>query len=908
MNEQGKRIGILEVGGEQFRYASLSSLHDDYPGAVARLPKCLRVLAENVLRNLGNSDVEEADLARLLGWRAQGDDVVPVPFHPARVLMQDYTGIPTLVDLAAMRDGVTALGLDPQRVNPRIPVDLVIDHSLIVDRSGSADAITFNLAREFERNAERYRLAKWAKASLDRVRVVPPGNGILHQINIERIAQVVHCEASDGPAWLYPDTMVGTDSHSTMVNGIGVLGWGVGGIEAEAAMLGLPLIVPLRRVVGVRLTGCLSTGVTATDLVLSLTERLRAFNVVDAFVEFFGPALDRLAVADRVTIANMAPEYGSSAAFFPIDQATLDYLGTTGRDARQVARVEAYAKVQGLWREAGDAGADGECYSATIAFDLGEVVPSVAGPRRPQDRVSLADVPDNFRRAFEPRAVSRDVLSDGAVVIAAITSCTNTSNPAVMLAAGLLARRARQRGLRTRSWVKPSLTPGSRAVGEYLERSGLQQDLDAIGFQIAGYGCATCGGNSGRLSDDVEAEIAQSDIVAAAVLSGNRNFEARIHPLARANYLLSPPLVVAYALAGNVQIDLAHEPIGFGADGAPVHLRDIWPSDEEIATAVRTFVTRDAFTDAYRTLFDGSAAWRELDVPSGANFPWDPDSDYIRRPPYLDDFTETAPRVEDVRDARALVMLGDSTTTDHISPVGDIDVASAAGRFLAARGVPRSAFNAYGARRANHEVMVRGTFANIRLRNELVPGVEGGYSRFVPDGPVESVFEVAMRYRAAGTPLVVIAGKEYGTGSSRDWAAKGTRLLGVRAVIAESFERIHRSNLIMMGVLPLQFPAGTTRRSLALDGSETFDLPGLAARAVPGGTVSLTVRRADGSAVAVPLQCRLDTANEWKVWSGGGMMPHVIRQLVSQAADEDGVRSQPSQQPQHPQRSSEKTA
>lgn len=870
--------------GKPYGYLALPAVEEAGLVKLARAPYCLRILIENVLRHVGRNDVTDADVARLAGWSPSRGDIIPVPFHPARVLMQDYTGIPTLVDLAAMRDAMVALGRDPRGVNPQIPVDLVIDHSLIVDKAGDAGAMSFNLAYEFRRNAERYQLAKWAQSAFDGIRVVPPGNGILHQVNIEHIATVVRCAGTDGgPELIYPDTMVGTDSHSTMVNGIGVLGWGVGGIEAEAAMLGLPLVVPLGRIIGVRLTGELPDGVTATDLVLTMTQRLRAFGVVDTFVEFFGPSAGKLNVADRVTLANMSPEYGSTCAFFPIDRATIDYLALTGRSPEQVRLIEDYAKAQRLWR---DDEAPEPVYSAVIEFDLGDVVPSVAGPRRPQDRVSLADVARNF--STEMKAVpqgSVEGVGHGAVVLAAITSCTNTSNPAVMIGAGLLARKAVARGLAAKPWVKTSLTPGSRVVGGYLEASGLQDDLDRLGFQIAGYGCATCGGNSGRLADWVEEEIVAKDAVTVAVLSGNRNFEARIHPLARANYLMAPPLVVAYALAGSVDIDLTSEPLGTGTDGEPVFLRDIWPSSDEILAVLSAVVTPAVFRTYYADLFAGDAAWNALAAPKGQRFAWDPTSTYIRRPPYFDDAAAPSTETADIHGARPLLVLGDSITTDHISPVGDIAADSPAGRLLSSHQVSQRDFNAYGSRRSNHEVMVRGTFANIRLRNELVPGIEGGITRHLPSGEVLPVFDAAMRYREEGTPLVVIAGKEYGCGSSRDWAAKGARLLGVRAVLAEGFERIHRSNLIAMGVLPLQFPAGVTRRTLGIDGTERIDLTGFDTWRGPGESVEARIVRADGSEERVAMLSRLDTVNELKVWRAGGILPFVLHRLAQQGSN-----------------------
>ncbi|MEW6453319.1 MAG: aconitate hydratase AcnA [Pseudomonadota bacterium] len=869
-------------GGKSHGYFALLALEAAGLIDLDRAPYCLRILLENVLRHVGRNDVADADVAKLAGWSPSNADIIPVPFHPARVLMQDYTGIPTLVDLAAMRDAMVALGRDPHGVNPQIPVDLIIDHSLIVDEAGHAGAMSFNLAYEFRRNAERYQLAKWAQSAFDGIRVVPPGNGILHQINIEHIATLVRKGTESEADLAYPDTMVGTDSHSTMVNGIGVLGWGVGGIEAEAAMLGLPLMMPLGRIIGVRLTGELSDGVTATDIVLTMTQRLRAFGVVDTFVEFFGPSAGKLTVADRVTLANMSPEYGSTCAFFPIDRATIDYLDLTGRSPDAIRFIEDYAKAQKLWR---DDAAPEPAYSAVIEFDLGDVVPSVAGPRRPQDRVSLADVGENFRTEMKSApSGGPDGIGNGSVVLAAITSCTNTSNPAVMIGAGLLAKKAVERGLTVKPWVKTSLTPGSRVVGGYLEASGLQADLDRLGFQVAGYGCATCGGNSGRLADWVEEDIVAKDAVAVAVLSGNRNFEARIHPLAKANYLMAPPLVVAYALAGSVDIDLTTEPIGMSADGQPVFLKDIWPSSDEILAVLSAVVTPAMFRKYYADLFAGDTAWNALEAPKGLRFSWDPTSTYIRRPPYFDEAADPSADT-DIKGARPLLVLGDSITTDHISPVGDIAVDSPAGRLLSSHQVSQRDFNAYGSRRSNHEVMVRGTFANIRLRNEMVPGIEGGITRHLPSGEVLPVFDAAMRYKDEGVPLVVVAGKEYGCGSSRDWAAKGARLLGVRAVLAEGFERIHRSNLIAMGVLPLQFPAGTTRRTLGIDGSERIDVTGFDEWSGPGKTVEARIVRADGSEVRVAMRCRLDTINEFKVCRAGGILPFVLHRLAQQESN-----------------------
>lgn len=825
--------------------------------SLSRLPYCIRVLAENVLRHIGRNGVSEQDLALLLAWLPKQEHSIEVPFHPARVLMQDYTGIPSLVDLAMLRDGIAEAGGDCGRVNPRIPVDLVIDHSLIVDSAGSADSEQINLAREYERNAERFALARWAQCAFSNLRVVPPGRGILHQINIEHLAQVVRCE--DGLA--SPDTMVGTDSHSTMVNGLGVLGWGVGGIEAEAAMLGLPLITAVRSVVGVRLSGALRPGVTATDLVLTLTQLLRTANVVDAMLEFCGSALDGLPVADRATLANMAPEYGSNCAFFPVDEQTLAYLRLTGRDP---TLVEAYARFQGLWRDDESPQPD---YSRLIDIDLGRVEPCIAGPGKPSERQPLGSAA--ALHTYGPG------LCDGAVVIAAITSCTNTSNPSVMMAAGLLAQRAVKRGLKVPPWVKTSLTPGSRAVADYLRGAGLLDSLDALGFQVAGYGCATCGGNSGELMPSVEHEVRERGLLACSVLSGNRNFEARIHQEVRFNYLMSPPLVIAYAIAGHMGLNLARDPLGLDHDGRPVMLHELWPSDTEIQDTMRRWVGPEVFERGYRNLFGGGNAWERLPAAGGQQFAWDLGSTYIRRPPYLE--APWATGGESIKDARALLLLGDGITTDHISPVGAIAAQSPAATYLRAHGVAESSFNAYGARRANHDVMVRGTFANIRLRNALAGGREGGWTRLPESEELLTVFDAAERYRAQDVPLIIVAGHDYGTGSSRDWAAKGTRLLGVRAVLARSFERIHRANLAYMGVLPLQFEPGISWESLGFDGSERFgiDTAGL----TPSGLVGVDIQRSDGTRSRLSCRVRLDTANELEVWAAGGMLPFVQRGL-----------------------------
>ncbi|MEZ0168796.1 aconitate hydratase AcnA [Microvirga sp. TS319] len=871
----------LDVGGQHIAYFDLKALAQNDLAHIGRMPFCLKILLENMVRNSGRNGISDQDVLALANWKPRSGQQAEVAFHPARVLMQDYTGVPGLVDLAAMRSAMQGLGDDASRVNPLIPVDLVIDHSLIVDEAGHAGAFNKNLAYEYQRNTERYRFLKWAQQAFNTLRVVPPGSGILHQVNLEHVASVVRVERHDGGIVAFPDTMVGTDSHSTMINALGVLGWGVGGIEAEAAMLGLPLAVSFQDVVGVRLTGRLRPGVTATDLVLTLTQRLRSVGVVDKLIEFTGPSLDELAVADRATIANMAPEYGSTCAFFPIDQATLDYLRLTGREESHVALIKAYCQAQGLWREAGAQEPD---FNAIIPFDLGDVEPCAAGPRRPQDRVPLHRVPENFRTEMQvsvPQG-SDGEIRDGAVVIAAITSCTNTSNPAVMIAAGLVARKAVALGLKVKPWVKTSLTPGSRVVGGYLEESGLQGDLDRLGFQVAGYGCATCGGNSGQLAPWVDEAVRDKNLVVCSVLSGNRNFEARIHPLARANYLMSPPLVVAYALTGRVTVDLTREPVGTTPEGRPVLLQEIWPTSTEIAEVLGRTLSPDLFRRSYAELFVGEGEWTALSGSTGGLFPWDQASTYIRCPPYFDG--EPSGRTQSLHSlvgARPLLLLGDSITTDHISPVSDIPANSPAGRYLTEQGVSVRDFNAYGARRANHEVMVRGTFANIRLRNEMVPGIEGGFTRHQPSGDVMPVFEAAARYASDEVPLVVIAGKEYGTGSSRDWAAKGTRLLGVRVVIAESFERIHRANLASMGVLPLQLLNGVTRSTLGLDGTETFEIDDMVGQAQRGAVVECRIIRTDGSAITVPLKCRLDSESDVQVWRAGGILPFVLRRLLS---------------------------
>ncbi|PHK94166.1 aconitate hydratase AcnA [Pseudoroseomonas rhizosphaerae] len=844
------------------------------------LPYSLRVLLENLLRHEDGDTVTTAEIDAVLAAADGEARPADIAFRPARVLMQDFTGIPGLVDLAALRDVFAARGGDPRQVNPGIPVDLIVDHSLIVDHAGAPDAMARNVANEYRRNAERYAFLRWAQGAFANLRVAPPGGGILHQVNLEHLARVVWTREEAGRTLAYPDTLVGTDSHTTMVNALGVLGWGVGGIEAEAAMLGQPLVFRLSEVVGVRLSGRLPAGTTATDLVLALTERLRALGVVEKFVEFTGPALEgALTLADRATIANMAPEYGSTCGFFPVDRVTMDYLAATGRDAAQLALVEACCKAQGLWR---DPEAPEPRFATLVEFDLGTVEPCAAGPRRPQDRVALPAIPASLA-AFSDRAAEHgweDGFGDGAVVLAAITSCTNTSNPALMVGAGLLARRAVARGLTVPGWVKTSLTPGSRVVARYLESSGLQRDLDALGFHLTGFGCGSCGGNSGALAGEVAARIRDKGLVACAVLSGNRNFEGRIHPQARAGYLMSPPLVVAYALAGRVTRDLTREPLGRDREGRAVFLHELWPEAAEIEAVLREAVSPGTYRAEYATLFAADADWSALPGPAETRFAWDAGSTYIRRPPYFDALpaAEAAPRLAG---ARPLLILGDGITTDHISPVSAIPPHSPAGEFLAAHQVPPGEFNAYGARRANHEVMMRGAFANIRLRNEMLPGQEGGLTRHAPSGAVLSVHDAALRYREEGVPLVVVAGRDYGAGSSRDWAAKGPALLGVRAVIAESFERIHRSNLVSMGILPLEFTGGATRLSLGLDGTERFDIEALDEQAQPGALLRATLHRADGRTEILPLRCRLDSAYDRRVWRAGGILPFMLRALVA---------------------------
>jgi aconitate hydratase len=863
---------------------------------LARLPFSLKILLENLLRFEDGVNVTREDIEALLKWDAKAAPSHEIAFTPARVIMQDFTGVPAIVDLAAMREAMVRLGGNPQEINPLAPAELVIDHSVQVDEYGAADSLRKNSTIEFARNGERYSFLRWGQTAFRNFKVVPPSTGIVHQVNVEHLARVVFAEDKAGVKRAFPDTLVGTDSHTTMVNGLGVLGWGVGGIEAEAAMLGQPVTMLIPQVIGFRLKGALPAGATATDLVLTVTEMLRKKGVVDKFVEFFGDGLAQLPLADRATIANMAPEFGSTCGIFPIDEETIRYLELTGRSAEQIALVAAYAKAQGLWRTNGMREAD---YTDVLELDLATVEPSLAGPKRPQDRVPLRVSKETYRKhlgtmtaeraAKNPQAAGKATVTstgktfdvvDGAVLIAAITSCTNTSNPSVLVAAGLLARNARKRGLVSKPWVKTSLAPGSRVVTDYLTKAGLLADLEAVGFYVVGYGCTTCIGNSGPLRPEISEGVKTGDVVAASVLSGNRNFEGRVHAEIKMNFLASPPLVVAYALAGTMDIDMNAEPIGTGSDGQPVYLKDIWPSAHEVATTVGASVDSAMFRKSYASVFTGDAQWQAIDVPKDEVYRWDPTSTYVRNPPYFNGMTMTPGAVADIRGARVLAVLGDSVTTDHISPAGNIAKSSPAAKYLMAQGVQPADFNQYGARRGNHEVMMRGTFANIRLRNLLLPGTEGGITLHVPTGEQMSIYDAAMKYKADGTPLVVLAGKEYGTGSSRDWAAKGTMLLGVKAVIAESFERIHRSNLIGMGVLPLQFKEGENAQSLGLTGKESFEIIGLNGGAAKVVTVVATP--ATGAPIRFEARVRIDTPKERDYFQHGGILQYVVRQLASQ--------------------------
>jgi aconitate hydratase len=886
-NAFGARAPLGAGLPDHYRLSSLATSGLALGIDLGRAPVTLKILLENALRHAGGGIVREDDVAVLAAWHPGGGGEAEVPFMPGRVVLQDFTGVPAVVDLAAMRDAMAALGGDPARVNPLVPADLVIDHSVQIDAWGGAGAFAFNVGREYERNGERYQLLRWAQTAFHDLRVVPPGTGIIHQVNLEYLASVVADRDDEGGRVAFPDTLVGTDSHTTMINGLGVLGYGVGGIEAEAVLLGQPLYQPMPRIVGVRLHGELPKSATATDLVLVITEMLRTYGVVGTFVEFAGEGLAGLSLADRATISNMSPEFGATCTLFPIDDETIAYLRLTGRPAERVDLVERYAKAQGLWREPGG----GPQFDALLELDLGSVEPSLAGPRRPQDRVVLGGVPDNFRAAY-PHTVgvpakaveTRGRLTEighGSVTIAAITSCTNTSNPAVMVGAGLLARNAVARGLRSSPVAKTSLAPGSRAVTGYLERAGLMEPLAELGFALAGYGCTTCIGNSGPLDDPVAKAIEADELVVAAVLSGNRNFEGRVHPLVRAAYLASPPLVVAYALAGRVDIDLTTEPIGTGDDGAPVMLADIWPGPDEVRAVIDASIDPALFLGTYATVFEGDERWQAIEIPAGDRYAWDEASTYIANPPFFGGLTAEPAPLTDIEGARALAVLGDSVTTDHISPAGSIAAWSPAGQWLQARGVEPPDFNQYGARRGHHEVMMRGTFGNIRLRNRLVEGTEGPYTVHLPDGDKTFIYDAAMRYRGEGVPLVVIAGREYGSGSSRDWAAKGTALLGVRAVIAESYERIHRSNLVGMGVLPLQFLPGESASSLGLTGREAFTITGLD-DITPRQVLEVAARSdEDGSVRRFRAIARLDGPIEVEYLHQGGILPAVLRRLAA---------------------------
>ena len=882
----------LKVESVEFEYFSLENAEKSGAGEVSKLPFSLKVMLENLLRFEDGQTVSADDIGALVSSPAARRLEKEIAFRPARVLMQDFTGVPAIVDLATMRDVIKQMGGDPKRINPLQQVDLIIDHSVQVDQYGSATAFAFNADRELERNRERYIFLKWGQKAFRNCSVVPPDVGICHQVNLEYIAKTVFVEHGNGRPSAYPDTLVGTDSHTTMINGLGVVGWGVGGIEAEGAMLGQPLSMLIPQVVGFKLSGRMREGTTATDVVLTVTQMLRTKGVVGKFVEFYGPGLSSLSLADRATIGNMAPEYGATIGFFPIDSETLNYLKLTGREPNHIKLVEAYAKAQGMFRT--ETTAD-PIFSDTLELDLTSVEPSLAGPRRPQDRVPLKKAKQAFREALPSMAAkqTKNVSSvkvsdngnqysvgDGSVVIAAITSCTNTSNPSVMLAAGLLAKKAVERGLTVQPWVKTSLAPGSRVVSDYLIEAGLMPYLEKLRFHLVGYGCTTCIGNSGPLPEPVASAVKDNGLVVAAVLSGNRNFEGRINPLVRANYLASPPLVVAYALAGKMDIDLETEPLGSDKSGKPVYLRDVWPTQKEVMEAINSSIRAEMFRKAYEESLEGDQRWKMIDAPSGELFQWDPGSTYVKRPPYFENMSRKAPPPRDIRAARVLAVLGDSVTTDHISPAGSIASDSPTGRYLIDHGVAPKDFNSYGARRGNHEVMMRGTFANVRLRNQMAPGTEGGWTVHLPDKTQTTIYDAAMQYRNEGVPLVVLAGKEYGSGSSRDWAAKGPRLLGIEAVIAESFERIHRSNLVGMGVLPLQFRGGENAATLGLTGFETFDIDGIARGIEPGMLVRVLARSENGTEKTFQAVTRIDTPYEVQYYQHGGILQYVLRQLI----------------------------
>ncbi len=879
----------LEVSGKNYEIFRLDAVTE---GHVSRLPYSLKILLENLLRFEDGRDVTRENILALANWDPKAAPDTEISFTPSRVILQDFTGVPAVVDLAAMRDAVVKLGGSADRINPLSPAELVIDHSVQIDRYGSADSLDLNNKIEFERNRERYSFLRWGQGAFENFRVVPPNTGIVHQVNLEYLARVVFDTEKDGIRRAYPDTVVGTDSHTTMINGIGVLGWGVGGIEAEAAMLGQPITMLIPNVIGFKLTGKLKEGTTATDLVLTVTEMLRKKGVVGKFVEFFGDGLDDLPLADRATLGNMAPEFGSTCGIFPIDGETLRYLELSGRDPAHIKLIEEYAKAQGMWRHSGQ---QDPLYSDTLSLDMGTVEPSLAGPKRPQDRIPLGVADSTYREHLAAMTANRDAggkasiklagdaveLSDGAVLIAAITSCTNTSNPAVMLAAGLLARNARAKGLKSKPWVKTSLAPGSKVVTDYLEKSGLDDDLEALGFYTVGYGCTTCIGNSGPLLPEISKGVTDGKIIGCSVLSGNRNFEGRIHPLVQMNFLASPPLVVAYALAGSMEVNLLKDSLGDDADGNPVYLKDIWPGQKEVHDAIGKNIDSTMFKSSYDAVFDGDANWTSIDSPSGEIYEWAPDSTYVRNPPYFEGMTLETGTVTAIHGARVLLLLGDSVTTDHISPAGSIAADSPAAEYLKANGVKPADFNSYGSRRGNHEVMMRGTFANIRLKNQLAPGTEGGWTRHQPSNEQLSIFDAARKYAGDGTPLVILAGAEYGTGSSRDWAAKGTMLLGVKAVIAASYERIHRSNLIGMGVLPLQFMAGENAASLGLTGKEVFDIEGHEDAAAE--TVSVTATPDGGKPIRFKALIRIDTPKERDYFEHGGILHYVLRQLATAA-------------------------
>ncbi len=882
----------LNVGGKEFEYFSFKAAEDAGLGDISKLPHTLKVLLENLLRYEDGRTVTVDDIKAMVGWLKEKKSTQEIAYRPARVLMQDFTGVPAVVDLAAMRDAMAAMGGDPDKINPLSTCNLVIDHSVMIDESGTKNAMAHNIEKEFSRNGERYTFLKWGQSAFDNFTVVPPGTGICHQVNLEFLAKTVWTQEENGRTIAMPDTLVGTDSHTTMVNGMAVLGWGVGGIEAEAAMLGQPVSMVIPEVVGFKLTGSPKEGTTATDLVLRVVEMLRAHGVVGKFVEFYGSALDELSLADKATIANMAPEYGATCGYFPVDAEVLKYMELTGRDRGDLALVEAYAKEQGLWRDANTPEAE---YTSTLELDISTIVPAISGPKRPQDRINLMASASAFDTTLKtlagvdaPRSVSVEgadySMDDGHVVIASITSCTNTSNPAVLIAAGLLARNAVAKGLSAKPWVKTSLAPGSQVVADYLDKAGLQGDLDALGFNIVAFGCTTCIGNSGPLAAPIAAAIEEKDLTVTAVLSGNRNFEGRISPHVKANYLASPPLVVAYAMAGTMTLDLYNDPLGQDQNGNDVYLKDIWPSNKEVSDTMMASLTREMFENRYGNVYEGPKEWQAISQSGGTIYDWPEGSTYVKNPPYFENMGPDPRAAEDIAGARPLMILGDSITTDHISPAGAIKKDSPAGQYLLEYQVRPEDFNSYGARRGNHEVMMRGTFANIRIKNEMVPDTEGGFSKHYPSGDDGSVFDIAMRYKEEGTPLVVFGGKEYGTGSSRDWAAKGSALLGVQAVITESFERIHRANLVFMGILPLVFKDGVTRKSLKLDGSEMVDLTGIEGGIKPGMDVQCKITRTDGSTEDVALHCRIDTLDEVDYYLHGGILQYVLRNMMKEAS------------------------